>query len=616
MVSLREFKFKEWEFLIIFLITFFALFIRFFGGLSLFQPDGFYLPTDDPPYHLRRIFMLIRGEASYHDPFVSFPRNPIVCWHWGFDALIFILIYPFVNENIDPQKIMIISSLIIPFLGAIQIPLIYFLGKKIFSIQTAIIASIIISFLPSHVDYSFFGRVDHHVLEPLFAISIAGLLLQKQKTILSILAGFLTGISLSFYQSAFPLLLFSSFIANILFLFRNHSFTPSFLPYNIALILSTFISVIASPFSSEIVFFSPSLLHLMLCLYIFFSSLLFFIIKKIWKSKSIIFIGINLLSLSVLFLFFPSFFYSLIDGFSYLGGKGIGSLSFESSSIIDDPKRFFMLTSYLLPLCFFPLIKKDFRRNIDKLIIFLFFLFSLILAMFQRRFLMFSSPFISIFIAEGILIFYHFFSQIFSIRKFAFVFIIFSLSILALYPSIRHILNFTPLGDTDIAMVKTARFISKIKNKDPLKSAVLLPWAYGHVFQFEAEVPTLCDNFFGPPAHNAGLIDCLKAFYSMDKIKTLKELTQKGVRYIALIPPHPEQVRREAKILGFEPSFFVNEKGYWTKNFFQTLYVYLALSSGAIKISNPPKKIPGIKTIHIEGSVILLEIQKEKLLKN
>jgi hypothetical protein len=241
-----------------------------------------------------------------------------------------------------------------------------------------------------------------------------------------------------------------------------------------------------------------------------------------------------------------------------------------------------------------------------------YFIFSLCMAMVQRRFLVFASPFIAIFVARGLLDTFEVMKKrfLFGMRSTALVISVLVAVSFALYPSIRHDLTFKPLDRKDISIIKTARFLSdysKEKNLDPAKSAVLVNWGYGHVFEFEAGLPSVCDNFFGPPENDSAFMDCLRYYYSPDADKTIRELFDKGVRFIILFPPDPYQVKLEAETLDIDPDYFVTMNEKFTVYFSETFMIKLAANAGLIQ-DLPSGEMRSIRLIHTEENILLFEI--------
>jgi hypothetical protein len=109
------------------------------------------------------------------------------------------------------------------------------------------------------------------------------------------------------------------------------------------------------------------------------------------------------------------------------------------------------------------------------------------------------------------------------------------------------------------------------------RGGVLAPWDFGHLIQWQARMPTVCDGFFGAPAHDEALRACLRMTYETEPARAEQLLLRYRVRYLVILPPHPAQVRSEARILGIDPARFLSSGDRFTRAFATTAWARLGL---------------------------------------
>ena len=89
--------------------------------------------TDDPPYHLLRVQRLLTAPVvpTDPDPLTAWPHGDVTCWPWGFDWLVAGLVRPLLDAAPSPQDVARACAPIPPLLGALLVPLVFLLGRRL-----------------------------------------------------------------------------------------------------------------------------------------------------------------------------------------------------------------------------------------------------------------------------------------------------------------------------------------------------------------------------------------------------------------------------------------------------------------------------------------------------
>jgi dolichyl-diphosphooligosaccharide--protein glycosyltransferase len=151
------------------IISLFALIIRiipvFSGNTDVLSNVG----MDDPTYQLRRVELCIANfpNIAWFDPMTYFPEGQPM--HWG-------PLFPILSSAVcillgaSTRPDIIFTCLLIPcVMGAILVPVVYVLVKKVADWKAGLIAAFFIAIFPGQIFFrSFFGYYDHHIGEVLF----------------------------------------------------------------------------------------------------------------------------------------------------------------------------------------------------------------------------------------------------------------------------------------------------------------------------------------------------------------------------------------------------------------------------------------------------------------
>jgi|WetSurMetagenome_2_1015567.scaffolds.fasta_scaffold35187_1 dolichyl-phosphooligosaccharide-protein glycotransferase len=153
-------------FIIIILLMLFSIWIR---GIYANSMDLSHYITDSSPdiwYNFRQIELMAHNfpQYSWFDPMTAYPVGKSI--DWG-------PLLPFIGSSIillfgqtSRPEMMVTVSWIGPIFASFMVPLLYFLGKHLWDWKTGLLSAAFITCLSGlYFTYSYFGIVDHHILE-------------------------------------------------------------------------------------------------------------------------------------------------------------------------------------------------------------------------------------------------------------------------------------------------------------------------------------------------------------------------------------------------------------------------------------------------------------------
>ena len=562
-----------------------ALAVRLIPAAALLSSDEIPVVTDDPPYHLVRVMRLLHDPPGFRepDPLSAHPHGAVACWPWGFDLLLAGVCRVVLGASPSRPEVILVCSALIPVLGALAPVLLFLLGRRFATDGVAIAGAAVLAILPAHVDYSVFGRVDHHVLEPFIPLfGLAGPLCATRTAqvglIRVVLSGLWLGLSLALIPAALPIALPVFLMAAGLWMGRS---PPVAAWFGSATLFGAVSSLAASPHPLDFVFYSPSLLHVALIAPLAFGLGAGAVASRLGGRGLARWIGCAALAaiaaFGVLFLSLDEMRSALVQGMQYLHRQDFAVRSLEAQPLWSDPRRAVVLLTGLGPFALLGLHRllsasgptKGVRIAVGILTVGL-----LGLALFQRRFLVAASALYALSVAEGLSPAW--FLATGARRNTAWVAGLAAFVVAGLAPSVHHLVTRPTLSAMDHAMTRAARLLAAAAVTDRARG-VLAPWAYGHLFQFEAGLPTVCDNFFGPPENDRAMQTCLEVLYEEDQHRAASRLRELDLAFVVLAPPHPEQVRVEARLLRRDPDRYVGSDGSFRPAFANTLWGGLGL---------------------------------------
>lgn len=557
---------------------------------------------DDPPYHLIRLQQIADGTVSFPaglntpDPLIAHPYGETCIWPWGFDFLISVTAP--LNDWCGTDCMAKAAGFIPPVFSGLSIILLFFLsslagrGSQLERTNGSrdLVAAAIFALMPANVIYTLNGRIDHHVMEPLILILPLLLVFKRNQSpaggrgrMLLFAGGLACGLAGAFVPAA-PALNIPLFIAVGMFLCLSaKSRVHRVLMWCIGMLAGTAASLLFSPFPGQWVFYSASLTHVTIVFCCIVGLLVAAAVlsltpqpDKSGGGKTRLLIAgaagsaggaVSVMAASWLF---PEFTTSILNGTIYTASGDLAKMSLEASSFLDSPVRILELTGWLLPFSFAGIIgAASSRKDLPERLIAVLAVIFILLAMMQRRFLVAATPLIAITAADGIFLITGYLSRKATrISEKGGAIILLAI----LIPSIMTDLTIEPLTARDRAMYSAAAGIRELTGGQQKSSGTLAPWGYGHLLKYRAGVPTVCDNFFGVPGSDAAIMRCLNIMYSTDDAFINKQFDELKIRFVVLVPPHPDQIKVETDLIGLDSSAWADDEGRLSALFAQSFY--------------------------------------------
>jgi asparagine N-glycosylation enzyme membrane subunit Stt3 len=164
----------RWDFVVLsgLAVALLAVAIRMRNLAAIFLSGFPVLFGTDPWYHLRRIELALHGGFGIpqFDAYVNFPNGATIDWPPGFDVLMAagsLALEPFM-----PADYGLVGTLavMVPVLGALTPLLAMVLAWRLYGPRAGLWAGLLLALTNAVVSYSSVGRVDHHVVEPLWLL--------------------------------------------------------------------------------------------------------------------------------------------------------------------------------------------------------------------------------------------------------------------------------------------------------------------------------------------------------------------------------------------------------------------------------------------------------------
>ena len=149
----------------------FALWLRLIPMFTMGNTDIILMGgTDDQIYNLRQVEQLLANNLTYSwfEPMTRFPYGTTIYWGPLFPTIIAICCM--ITGAATRPEIIGISLLVPPVMGALIVPVMYFIGKYCGDWKTGLCVSGFTAIVSGQFFYrSFYGYIDHHIAEVLFS---------------------------------------------------------------------------------------------------------------------------------------------------------------------------------------------------------------------------------------------------------------------------------------------------------------------------------------------------------------------------------------------------------------------------------------------------------------
>ena len=191
----------------------FALWLRILPMLLMGNTDILLMVgSDDPLYNLRQVEQLLANHLTYSwfEPMTLYPNGTMIYWGPLFPTIIAVCCM--ITGAATRPEIIGVGLLVPPVMGALVVPVMYFVGRCCGNWKTGLFAAGFTAVVTGQFFYrAFYGYMDHHIAEVLFACIFCLLYMYV------LLIGSKTKINLKDIGSFKTLLLFSA-LAGIAYL--------------------------------------------------------------------------------------------------------------------------------------------------------------------------------------------------------------------------------------------------------------------------------------------------------------------------------------------------------------------------------------------------------------
>jgi asparagine N-glycosylation enzyme membrane subunit Stt3 len=541
---------------------------------------------DDPPYHLLRVWELLNGLRDFGlpDPRVAHPGGAVVYWPWGFDVLLAGLAWPFLPASPSRESVSAACQVLVPVLGAGGVLAAWALARSVSSPARALAVAAVLAFLPAHVTISFAGRVDHHVLEPLLlALAAAGAAGAAVRTgrpavLWAALGGLLAGVAPGFSPAVLPVAVLEV-AAFVPVLSAGRSGAAE--AWGLASLAGAALSLLLSPLAGEWVPYTPSRLHLAVAAVLAAASLGAGLRARLGPASSRLrplaagALAALAAGLAVV-LASPGLVEALRGGLGYIGANPFATLTVEAQPLLSDLPRAATLLTPLAPaapLGGLWLLAGRRRRPVERVLGALA-LAATVLALYQRRFLIPGLPFLALAAVAFAGAAWDAVSTRLRDRPRARLAAALA-GVLALAVGGSGAAGYLAQGEAlqprDQAVQRVAESLRDQGGVTP-GQGVLAPWYHGHVFQWVADAPTVCDGFWGVPVHDRAFRRCLDLYLGSGDAEVRQGLDEARVEWIVVVPPGPRELRAYADLTGRDPSRYLTRDDRFKTGFGDTLW--------------------------------------------
>ena len=568
--------------------------------------DGnhFWVFPDDPPYHLRRALIAIRTWPAipYHDNYVNFPVGGVVYWPPGMAWLLAGLTKLMAGPVAPNQHLLeTIAAYMPPVVGALLPCLVYIIGARNFGNTAGLAAALIVVIAPGAIQYTLPTRYDHHIFEPIlisaiaFAIVAGAVIGSRVLQLVWVIIGALLTAAAFYVWPGVLLhlgLLAAAVLASSLLLSQRGTRLAASGAGVFALTIPLVIPlIVAMPWASDPVFYSPSPLHLW-CLAAAALTLLG-ASRRLWSSNAsrlISVLGILLVVMVGSWLVLP-IRSAIVEGLAYVAGSPFAAIATESGTMLETLRDSTIRASW--PVAVSPILaiaglatsrrldridttdneaNQHFQPAAGALFSVLCILFA-IPSIAGTRWMLLWIPFGALVCAAMLI---HLASKI-QIRpgkkRFNWaVGLAFMMLALSLFPSARalHAGLVVPASFREIQVfMKTVRAITPPPAADEWNPqarptyGILTPWWLGHLFVYVSGRPTLGNNFYGTPTYDAANRQTYRHYANTNCRRAAHELLEQRLRYVVTISGQigTDDLRMLSKLSEDQPDRFVSANG-------------------------------------------------------
>ncbi|MBI2870485.1 MAG: hypothetical protein HYY14_02115 [Candidatus Omnitrophica bacterium] len=162
-----------------------AFLVRIYDWHSVFPAPGeIVFVFDDPYYHMRRAELALQNfpQLVGLDYYSNYPQGALEVWPPLFDHCIIWLGWALGLGHPTLYSIRLAGAFIAPLFALATLAVLFAFSRRFLGSRAALIASLLLAVIPSHVSRSLLARPDHHVAEAFFFLCSAGLFLAALNT--------------------------------------------------------------------------------------------------------------------------------------------------------------------------------------------------------------------------------------------------------------------------------------------------------------------------------------------------------------------------------------------------------------------------------------------------
>ena len=588
------------------LVLGFSVGLRYRAFPDLFVNHRVLVVPDDPPYHLRRVNIILNSPGMLYngDPFVAFPDHARVYWGFGFDGILAGVTAAVFGLHPTIDQVALATSVLIPLLAGLVMLLVFFAFRKLDGdLGWSMAAMALMGVFHHYFEYSFAGRVDHHVIEPVFVL-LSFILADRRPLAAGIMAGMSSAFSVVAFLPAYALV----GLLSLLWVYEDYS--QGSLKSAILLLgvtIGSALALVMSPNPLTFVYYSPSLTYVLFSAVASASAYAFYRISRAGPEMGRFtaccrYVALSVVMLGLLVGIVPALRTSVVKSMQLSSGSTM-DIAMESLPFFVPFKSGHMLSLAMIILLFLGAFY-TFKRvsSIEHKTVIILGVVGWIAASAQRRWLVGFSPFVVMSAVLGL----RFLSMTLPVKSNpwkGYAIPVFILLLLVFFYAWRDF-KVKPLSFSGRLAYAVAGFLQSHTpdvNPDSPEYAVLAPWSMGHVIQTYGGRPTICDNFFGVPENDRAMRRCERLFLATDMEKLKRELSALRVRYVVIAPPDPRQIKAQMERLGKNALAFVGKNGKFTMDFAKTLIIRLGAMHGrgvTLRDGTKLSALPEFKLIH------------------
>lgn len=160
---------RKWTISHLLLLFAVSVAVRSLSFSHVFDSGGVFFFEGDCYLHLRKILLHIRNFPHFitFDFFEGYPQGTPAIGPPLLDWLISLLSILIGMGNPNVKIVEVTAAVLPPIIGGLTVIAVYYLAKEIFDKEIALISSVVLAFMPAHIEFTIISRLDNEMVEPL-----------------------------------------------------------------------------------------------------------------------------------------------------------------------------------------------------------------------------------------------------------------------------------------------------------------------------------------------------------------------------------------------------------------------------------------------------------------